>query len=157
MSEVTGIEADKLPPRVLHLRSSQVLSMWLGESDKQIDRFFDEVEQLAAEDFTGPDGKKYNLPVMVIAEEIDCLARSRGGDSDAVHDRIQTTLLQRLDTTTRSLKDKLIVFVFTSNVPHLIDPAFLRRAGGTIERFYRLEKEGFMQAFARVAVAQCGR
>lgn len=141
MSEITGCPVAELPPRVLKLRSAAILSKWLGDSDKSLDRFFDEVEQLAGEKFKY-DGKEFDLPVMVIMEEAEGLSRTRGEDS--VYDRIQTTLLQRLDATVnKNLKDKLILFFSTSNVPQLIDPAFLRRAGGTIEHFSRLNREGF--------------
>jgi len=149
MSERTGVPIDSLPPRVLRLRMSEVLSKWLGESDKQLDRFFDEVEQLAEEKFTAPDGTEWTLPVLAIGEEVDSLARSRGSDTEAVYDRIQTTALQRLDTTCQKLRDRLIIFLFTTNVPHLVDPAFLRRAGGTIERFGRLAKRSFVAVLTK--------
>jgi hypothetical protein len=142
MSEVTGVPVDRLPPRVLRLRMSEVLSKWLGESDKRIDRFFDEVDQLADELFVAPDGTAHELPVLVICEECDGLARARG--DDAIHDRIQTTLLQRLDVTCQQLKDKLVLFLFSTNVPEIVDPAFLRRAGGTTERFGRLTRRSFL-------------
>ena len=142
MSEVTGVPVDDLPPRVLRLRMPKVLSKWLGESDRNIDRFFDEVEALAAETFTAPDGQVYELPVLVIGEEIDGLARARG-QGDPVYDRIQTTALERFDTNCDSLRDRLVIFLFTTNVPHLVDPAFLRRAGGTMEVFGRLSRRAF--------------
>jgi len=47
VSEVTGVALAELPFRVFKLRLSQVLSMWFGESDKNIDRFFEEIEQMA--------------------------------------------------------------------------------------------------------------
>ena len=132
MSEVTGAPIDALPPRVLRLRPAQVLSKWLGESDRNLDRFFDEAEGLAAEPFVR-DGRSFRLPVLAILEEIDGLARSRG--EDAVYDRILTTALQRLDPTRPELRDKLILFLATTNVPHQVDAAFLRRIGGQVERF----------------------
>ena len=138
MSEVIGVPIEQLPPRVMHLRSSSVLSKWYSESEKHLDKFFDEVEQLANETFTGPDGVEYDLPLLVITEEADSLAPTRGNDS--VHDRVQTTLLQRLDATTQKLRDRLILFLFTTNVPEMVDPAFLRRAGGTVVRFGRLSQ-----------------
>src|SRR5262249_28114134 len=146
MADVIGVPLEELPPRVLRLRVSQVLSKWLGETDKQLDRFFDEIEQLADEPFEWK-GKSYRLPLLVIGEECDGLAHSRG--EEAVYDRIQTTLYQRLDTTSQKLKDKLVVFLFTTNVPHLIDPAFLRRAGGTIERFGRLDRKQVQAVLAK--------
>jgi ATP-dependent 26S proteasome regulatory subunit len=147
MSAVTGVPVEELPPRVLRLRMAQVLSKWLGESDKQLDRFFDEIDQLADRPFRTPDGKEYVLPLLVIGEECDGLAHSRG--DEAVYDRIQTTLYQRLDTTSQKVKNKLVVFLFTTNVPHLVDPAFLRRAGGTIERFGRLNKKSFVAVLSK--------
>lgn len=136
MHEVTGVPIDELPPRVLRLRSSQVLSKWYGESEKLLDRFFDEVEQLADETFVAPDGKEYRLPVLVICEEAEAIGRSRG--SDPVHDRVQNTLLERLDITRQRMKDQLILFAFTTNLPEAVDPAFLRRVSGQTVRFSRL-------------------
>jgi hypothetical protein len=140
MSEVTGVPMESLPPRVLRMTTENVLSMWLGESDKQLSRLFDEAVQLYDELFTTPDGKEYHLPVIVIGEEIEALSRARGTDYDSVYDRIQSVALRRLDSTRPEFKTRLIVFLFTSNVPHLIDPAFMRRAGGTIEQFGRLTR-----------------
>jgi SpoVK/Ycf46/Vps4 family AAA+-type ATPase len=141
MSELTGVPVDELPPRVVRVRPSQALSKWLGESDKLVDRFFDEIEQLAGEKWTAPDGREHELPVFAIMEECDGMARARGEDS--IHDRIQTTLLQRLDVTSQRLRNQLVILVFSTNVPHVVDPAFLRRAGGTVERFGRLGKRAF--------------
>jgi hypothetical protein len=143
MSEVLGVPIEALPQRVLRLRMSQILSKWLGESDKRLDEFFDEVEAVAAERYTAPDGKQYELPVLVICEEIDSLARARGSGDD-VYDRIQTTALQRLDAHWRNMKDRLILFVFTTNIPQHVDPAFLRRSGGMIIRFGRLDRRSFV-------------
>jgi hypothetical protein len=147
MSEITGVPVEELPPRVVRLRMAEVLSKWLGDSDKHIDRFFDEVDQLADELFEGPDGRLHEMPLLAICEECDGLARARG--DDAIHDRIQTTLLQRLDVTCQKLKDRLVIFLFTTNVPQVVDPAFLRRAGGTTERFGRLTRRGFLAVLSK--------
>jgi SpoVK/Ycf46/Vps4 family AAA+-type ATPase len=142
MSTITGEPIEKLPPRVMRLRESQFLSKWLGDSDKNLDRFFDEAEKLAGEPFVASDGTSYQLPVLAVLEEVDGLARSRGGE--AVYDRILTTALQRLDTSRQELRDKLILFVATTNVVHQVDPAFLRRIGGRVERFGRLNRTAFV-------------
>jgi ATP-dependent 26S proteasome regulatory subunit len=141
MERTTGAAMEDLPPRVMRFRASTVLSKWLGESDKHIDRFFDELEALADEPWVDADGREHELPVLAIFEEIDGIARQRG--EDAVHDRIQTTLLQRLDVTAHPLGRRLIVFLFTSNCPELVDPAFQRRAGARVTHFGRLERRGF--------------
>jgi hypothetical protein len=126
---------------VLQLRSADVLSKWVGESDRNIARFFDEVEQIAGETFETPDGRVFELPVLVVAEEIDALARQRG--SDAIHDRIQATLLTSLDPARSLFRDRLVLVLCTTNAPGLVDAAFRRRAGGTVSRFERMDRFTF--------------
>ncbi|MHC5211181.1 MAG: AAA family ATPase [Planctomycetota bacterium] len=146
-AEILGVDVTALPPCVLRLRSSEILSKWLGESDHNVDRFFDEVEELAKRTWRGPDGREHVLPLLVIGEEIDGMARARGGD--AIYDRIQSTLLQRFDASCSGLADQLVYFAFTSNVEGLIDAAFLRRAGGKVERFGRLDRGAFRAVLDR--------
>ena len=141
MSKVTGEPIEQLPPRVFRFRQSQVLSMWLGESDKNVDRLFDEIEQLAEQPFTTPDGRQFHLPVLVVIEEADGMGRARG--QDAIYDRILTTALQRLDPARAGLRERLVIFLATTNEPHIVDPAFLRRVGGSIETFGRLNRTAF--------------
>lgn len=142
MGRATGADPMDLPPRVMRFRASTVLSKWLGESDKHIDRFFDELDSLADERWVDADGREHELPVLAVFEEIDGVARVRGEDS--VHDRIQTTLLQRLDVTAHPrLGGRLVLFLFTTNCPELVDPAFQRRAGARVCRFGRLDRAGF--------------
>jgi len=136
MSEITQVPVKELPHRVFRMKTSQMLSMWFGESDKNIDRLFDEVEQRAEEKFNG-----FVLPVMVVLEEAEGVGRHRGGDS--IYDRIMTVVLQRLDPNREGLSNKLVVFLSTTNEPHLVDPAFLRRIGGSVVHFGRLDRDGF--------------
>jgi len=141
IAEHTGVAIEALPQRVMRLRSSQVLSKWVGSSDKNIARFFDEIAELAAERFQAPDGSLHELPVLVICEEIDALARQRG--EDAIHDRIQTTLLEGLDPARPLYRDRQVIVVCSTNTPNLVDPAFVRRAGGTVTRFGRMDRFTF--------------
>ena len=141
MSEFTGVPIDQLPPRLFRLENNKVLSKWLGESDQNLDRFFDEVQQLAAEPFTTPDGRQVELPVMVIIEEADGVARSRG--QDPLLDRIFSVTLRRLDPNRPGLSDKLVIVLATTNEPQIVDAAFLRRVGGAVEPFGRLDKPAF--------------
>jgi ATP-dependent 26S proteasome regulatory subunit len=150
MAEATGIEIDRLPPRVIRLRASKLLSEWLGRSDKNADRLVDEIVELADTPLSLPDGRSVELPVLVVLEEFDGVARRRGLDHDGVHDRIQTTLLQRLDhTTNRALRERLIFIFATTNVPGLIDPAWLRRVGGQVIHFGRLRRGGFLSVLEK--------
>jgi ATP-dependent 26S proteasome regulatory subunit len=141
MSEVTGAPVDDLPPRVMRFRAAEVLSKWLGDSDKAIDRFFAEALEIADRRFICADGREITLPTMVLLEEADGIARERG--DEPVYDRVLTTLLDRLDPSRSELRRRSILFLCTTNVPHLLDAAFLRRAGAEIVRFGRLGRRSF--------------
>ena len=144
MSDVTGLPIGALPPRVIRLKMSKLLSQWLGKSDKNADRLVDEITELAGHTVTDASGRTVELPVIVVLEEFDGIARRRGLDHDGIYDRIQTTLLQRLDhTANAALRDSLIVMFATTNVPHLLDPAWLRRVGGRTCTFGRLRRRAF--------------
>jgi SpoVK/Ycf46/Vps4 family AAA+-type ATPase len=147
MAEVTGTPMEELPHQVFKFKPSKALSMWLGESDKNCDRFFDEVEQRAGKPFVNPKGKSFLLPVLVVMEEIDGMGRARG--EEAIYDRIMTTILQRLDPNREGLGDKLVVFLSTTNEPHIVDHAMLRRIGGTVESFGRLDQKGFVDVLKK--------
>jgi ATP-dependent 26S proteasome regulatory subunit len=148
MSEVTGVPIDQLPPRVFHIRQEQILSMWLGESEKNWSRAIEESLQLADEKFTTPDGRTVHLPVLVVLEEVDGLGRSRG--HEAIHDRILTTVLQSLDPGRLELSQRLVILLASTNEPHLVDPAMLRRVGGSIEYFHRLRRRSFMAVLEKL-------
>src|SRR5262249_2328401 len=85
---------------------------------------------------------EFHLPVIVIGEEIDALARTRGVGED-VHDRIMSTLLQRLDPNWGRTGDRLALFFFTTNLQQYVDPAMLRRAGGKVVNFGSLDRRPF--------------
>jgi len=147
MAEITGEPLEKLPRRVLRLRPGLFLSKWLGVADQNLERFFDEIEQLAAEPFVASDGTAFELPVLVVLEEIDGLARQRG--EEAIYDRIMTTALQRLDPSRPELRNSFVIVVATSNVAHQCDHAFLRRVSGKIEKFGRLSRAAFCAVLAK--------
>ena len=141
ISRVIQVPLTELPPRVMRLKSSTVLSEWLGKSEKNIARFFDEIEQLSRQPFFPAEGKAIKLPVIVVLEEIDGMARHRG--EEPIMDRIFTTLLELFDPTRSQVSNNFIIFVGPTNKPHLVDSGFLRRIGGTIERFSTLNRNTF--------------
>jgi hypothetical protein len=151
MANETGATIDDLPARVFRVRMPDVLSKWLGETDKQIDLLFGEAEDVAGQIFRGPDGRDWQLPVLVILEEFDALGRSRLlDDHDGIFQRIMATVLQRLDVARPELADKHLLFVGTTNVPQLVDAAILRRLGGQQYLFRRLtQRRSFMQVLAK--------
>lgn len=141
MSEVSGVPVPELPPRVMQLRVSDVLSKWVGSSDRNIARFFAEAAEVAAERLVCDDGTQLEMPLLLIVEECDAWARERGEDS--IHDRIQTTLLQHLDPARPLFRDRLVFVLCTTNTPQLVDSAFVRRVGGKIETFGRMGRTSF--------------
>lgn len=150
ISEVTDEPLDSLPHRTLHMKASGIYSMWLGESDKNMDRFFDEAEELARKPVK-VGRKEYKLPVFCKVEEFEAIARQRGQDhgSGGAHDRVLATFLQRLDATRPELRDLTIVFVVTTNEPHMLDHAAFRRAGAVIEHIGMLCKDSFPKVLAK--------
>jgi ATP-dependent 26S proteasome regulatory subunit len=148
MSEVTGVPIDQLPPRVFCLRISEIFTKWFGDSEKHLARFFDEVELVGDQKILGADGVEYDAPVLALCEEVDALARARG-TGEPIGERIQTTALERLDVNSPRLRERMVVVLSTTNVPGIVDQAFLRRAGGTITHFGRLDRRGFSSVLAK--------
>lgn len=142
LAEHTGMDESALPNRVLRMKSSQMLSMWLGESDKNFERFMDEAEEISKTPVK-VGRKEFVLPILIYMEEIDGIASQRGSDgcNGQVHDRILTTLLQRMDPTV--IGDRPIISIATTNEPGSVDRAFLRRVGGEIAHFGMLCNKSF--------------
>jgi SpoVK/Ycf46/Vps4 family AAA+-type ATPase len=86
-------------------------------------------------------GESLRLPVVVVLEEVEGLARRRGGPDAGTYDRILAALLQRLDDPCDDLGRLPLVLISTSNRPDLIDSAMLRRLG-LRARFTRLDRDG---------------
>ena len=92
-------------------KSSDLLSKWYGESEKQISKLFNRARQVS--------------PTVVFIDEIDSLAPERGGgftDSGAT-ERVVNTLLAEMDGL-ETLGE--VVVIGATNRPSLLDPALLR-------------------------------
>jgi transitional endoplasmic reticulum ATPase len=92
-------------------KSSDMLSKWYGESEKQVSRLFQRARQVA--------------PTVIFIDEIDSLAPERGGGlgEPAVTERVVNTLLAEMD----GLEElRGVVVIAASNRPGLLDPALLR-------------------------------
>src|SRR5262249_6191595 len=130
-----------LGSRVVRVKVAELLSEWLGKTDKNIEELFNDIQTVAAADVETTKGELVRLPVVVILEEVEGLARRRGGKDAGVYDGALTTLLQRLAGPMDEL-GKLPLFVLsTPNRPDLIDSAMARRLG-VQARFTRLDREG---------------
>jgi transitional endoplasmic reticulum ATPase len=93
-------------------KSSDLLSKWYGESEKQISRLFARARQVA--------------PTVIFIDEIDSMAPQRGGGSvgePAVTERVVNTLLAEMD----GLEElQGVVIIGATNQPSLLDAALLR-------------------------------
>jgi transitional endoplasmic reticulum ATPase len=101
---------------VIVIKGAELLSMWVGESERGVRDLFDQARDAA--------------PALVFLDEIDALAPARGQSTDGgVTDRVVAALLTELDGV-EALRD--VVVIGATNRPDLIDPALLRP--GRLER-----------------------
>jgi transitional endoplasmic reticulum ATPase len=101
---------------VLSVKGAELLSKWVGESERAVRELFRRAREAA--------------PTLVFLDEVDALAPVRGQSADAgVSDRVVAALLTELDGV-EVLRN--VVVVGATNRPDLIDPALLRP--GRLER-----------------------
>ncbi|WP_456329853.1 CDC48 family AAA ATPase [Archaeoglobus sp.] len=100
----------------ISVKGPELLSKWVGESEKHVREMFRKARQVA--------------PCVIFFDEIDSLAPRRGGIGDShVTERVVSQLLTELDGL-EELKD--VVVIAATNRPDMIDPALLRP--GRLER-----------------------
>lgn len=131
-----------LGSRTIRVKPAELLSEWLGQSDKNIERLFDDIRALAGEEIETADGEQVRLPVVVIIEEGEGLTRRRGEFDSGVYDRILGTMLQRLDDPNNDLGQLPLILITTSNRPELMDSAMWRRLSGVRAKYGRLDRDG---------------
>ena len=91
------------------IRGPEVLSKWVGESEKRIREIFRKARQAA--------------PTVVFIDEIDAIAPRRGTDVNRVTDRLINQLLTEMD----GLEENSgVVVIAATNRPDILDPALLR-------------------------------
>jgi transitional endoplasmic reticulum ATPase len=101
---------------VLSIKGAELLSKWVGESERGVRDLFRRAREVA--------------PSLVFVDEIDALAPGRGQSTDSgVSDRVVAALLTEMDGI-ESLRE--VVVIGATNRPDLIDPALLRP--GRLER-----------------------
>ncbi len=91
------------------VRGPEILSKWVGESEKAIRQIFRRARMVA--------------PAVVFFDEIDSIASMRGADPSGVIDRIVNQLLTELDGIQPLRR---VVVIAATNRPDLLDPALLR-------------------------------
>jgi len=94
----------------ISIKGPEVMSKWVGESEKAVRMIFKKAKQVA--------------PCIVFLDELDAIAHRRGMDNDSgVSERVVNQLLTSMDGL-ESLED--VVVIGATNRPDLIDPALLR-------------------------------
>jgi transitional endoplasmic reticulum ATPase len=94
----------------ISVKGPEVLSKWVGESEKAVREIFKKARQVS--------------PCIVFFDEIDSIAPSRGGRTDSgVTERLVNQLLSEMDGLV-SLKN--VAVIAASNRPDIIDTALLR-------------------------------
>jgi transitional endoplasmic reticulum ATPase len=92
------------------IRGPQLLSKWVGESERAVREIFKKARQVS--------------PSIIFFDEIDALAPSRGTSSDShVSDNVLNQILTEMDGLVE-LKD--VVVMGATNRPDIVDPALLR-------------------------------
>ncbi len=95
----------------INIRGPELLSKWVGESEKAVRETFRKARQVA--------------PSIIFFDELDALAPARGGGEDGsrVSERVVNQILTELDGL---VELEGVVVIGASNRPDIIDPALLR-------------------------------
>ncbi len=106
------------------VRGPQLLSKWVGESERAVREVFKKARQVA--------------PSIIFFDEIDALAPARGSNSDShVSDNVLNQILTEMDGL-EDLKD--VVVMGATNRPDIVDPALLR--AGRFDRLVYIGEPG---------------
>ncbi|MCH9812384.1 MAG: ATP-binding protein [Epsilonproteobacteria bacterium] len=112
--------AKSLKRKVLNFDCSKILSMYVGESEKNVRRIFDTYRELAKKTRTDP---------IMLLNEADQFLSSRttgGAGADKMHNQMQNIFLEQIERFDG-------VLIATTNLLETIDPAFSRRFNYKIE------------------------
>jgi len=102
--------ANETNANFISVRGPQMLSKWVGESEKAIREIFRKARQVS--------------PAIIFFDELDSIAPMRGMDDGShVMERVVNQLLAELDGL-EELKD--VVVIAATNRPDILDPALLR-------------------------------
>jgi transitional endoplasmic reticulum ATPase len=102
--------ANETNANFISVRGPQLLSKWVGESEKAIRQTFRKARQVS--------------PTIIFFDELDSLAPSRGGETgNNVSERVVNQLLTELDGLEESGD---VMVIGATNRPDMIDPALIR-------------------------------
>jgi transitional endoplasmic reticulum ATPase len=131
--------ANQCEASFISIKGPELLSKWVGESEKGIREIFRRAKQAA--------------PCIVFFDELDSLAPRRGGEIDGhVGDRVIAQLLTEMD----GIEGRTgVIVVAATNRPELIDPALLRP--GRFDLVVELEYPNEIERAAIFAIHTRGR
>ncbi|MBP1912699.1 CDC48 family AAA ATPase [Thermococcus stetteri] len=101
--------ANESEANFIAIKGPEVLSKWVGETEKNIREIFRKARQAA--------------PTVIFIDEIDAIAPRRGTDVNRVTDRLINQLLTEMDGIQ---ENSGVVVIGATNRPDIIDPALLR-------------------------------
>ncbi|MCL7418657.1 MAG: AAA family ATPase, partial [Halalkalicoccus sp.] len=116
--------ANETNANFISIRGPQLLSKWVGESEKAIRQTFRKARQVS--------------PTVIFFDELDSLAPARGQDVGSnVSERVVNQLLTELD----GLEDmENVMVIAATNRPDMIDPALIR--SGRFDRLVMVGQPG---------------
>ena len=115
---------------IIAIKGPEVMSKWVGESEKKVREIFRKAKQMA--------------PCIILLDELDALAPQRGSGTNHVNDRLVDQLLTSMDGL-ENLEGVLVIGA--TNRPELVDPGLLRPG-----RFDRLLLVGAPDRAAREVI-----
>ena len=117
--------ANESEANFISVKGPEILSKWVGESEKAIREIFRKARQAA--------------PCVIFLDEIDSITPVRGRSSDSgVTERVISQILTELD----GLEElRNVVVIAASNRPDMIDPALLRP--GRFDRLVKVSSPNF--------------
>lgn len=108
--------AGELDSAFFDVKGSTLLSKWVGESQKNVAKLFDEL-------------KKHERAVLYM-DEIDGVLSARGSTGSSVREGVISEFLQSMDGIRSDMKS--LLFIGATNLPAIIDPAILSRIGSLV-------------------------
>jgi len=109
--------ANKLNATFFNVKSSQIVSKWVGDSGKLISTLY-----RVARKFTN-DGR----PSIIFIDEFDALCKSRGAEGQLHHQQMLAAILSEIDGFAQKGRRNLVMTIGATNRPWDLDAAVLSR------------------------------
>jgi proteasome ATPase len=118
----------KATPGFLYVKGPEVLTMWVGESERKVREMFEHARA---------HKEKHGTPCVIFIDEADALLGRRGGSARRVsgmEDTVVPAFLAEMD----GLEDSAAVVILATNRPDSLDEAVVR--DGRVDRRIKVER-----------------